>query len=167
MPLKNQQHAIKQVFEQELECARLLLQSLEHEYKVLSENDVEILEAVVGEKQERMLQLEVISRQRESLLESCNMNMAGEKTLAPQENKKVFSDNKQLSELWSSLIDVAEKCRDRNRVNGSIVEIISKQSRHALDILQGISPAASAASELYDNTGQSVRSANKRSLIQA
>ena len=162
---KNQQQEIKQAFQREIECARLLNQSLDLEYEALAERHVDALDEVVREKQERVHQLEMISGEREKLLESLVAMSATESS--KKNNNYLFRDNKQLTDLWDELVDIAEKCRDKNRINGSIVEIVSKQSRHALDILHGILPDASQLSELYDNTGQAIKSANKRSLVQA
>ena len=165
MSIENtQQLEIKQVFQQEINCARLLLQSLDLEYDALAKQHADALEEVVRDKQERINQLELISRQREKLL-------APFKTPVTEGDEQTnhqyqFGDNTQLNNLWNELVDIAEKCRDKNRVNGSIVELVSRQSRHALDILQGILPNTSSMSELYDNTGQATKSANKRSLVQ-
>ncbi len=164
MPLQNeQQQVIQQMILKEIECADLLLKSLELEYDALAEHQVDTLEVVVREKQERIQQLESVSKQREKLLES--YNLVTDKN-ADQQNKYQFSGNTQLSDLWDRLVNVAEKCRDKNRVNGSIVDQVSKRSRQALDILYGILPNSSSAYQLYDNTGQAVKSANKRSLVQ-
>ena len=155
---------IKQVFQREIDCARMLLQSLDLEYDALAKHHADALEEVVRDKQERINQLELISRQREKLLAPFKSPEAGD-TNQPNSQYQ-FGDNVQLVRLWNELVDIAEKCRDKNRVNGSIVELVSKQSRHALDILHGILPNTSSMSELYDNTGQATKSANKRSLVQ-
>ena len=159
---ENQQQEIKQAFQREIECASMLLQSLDLEYEALAEHHADALEDVVSVKQQRIQQLELISRQREKLLASIN----GETNNNQQSKSYQFNENKQLTELWNELVSVAEKCRDKNRVNGSIVELVSKQSRHALDILHGILPDTSSVSELYDNAGQTTKSVNKRSLVQ-
>lgn len=165
MSIENaQQLEIKQVFQQEIDCARLLLQSLELEYDALAKQHADALEEVVREKQERINQLELISRQREKLLAPFKTPVTGDDEQVHHQYQ--FGNSAQLNSLWNELVDIAEKCRDKNRVNGSIVELVSRQSRHALDILQGILPNTSSMSELYDNTGQATRSANKRSLVQ-
>ncbi len=162
---ENQQQEIKQVFQKEIECAHMLLQSLDLEYEALAGHNADALEEVVSDKQQRVQQLELISRQREKLLVSLNGGGAVNKNT--QHNRPFqVTGNKQLTDLWNELVDVAEKCRDKNRVNGSVVELVSKQSRHALDILQGILPETSSISELYDNAGQTTKSVNKRSLVQ-
>lgn len=160
----NQQQEIIQLFQREIECANMLLRSLDMEYEALAKHHADALEDVVREKQEKIQQLELISRQREKILTTFSgvtINQSDER------NKYyLFKDNKTLTDLWNELVVVAEKCRDKNRVNGSIVEVVSKQSRHALDILQGILPDASPVSEVYDQAGQTTKSTNKRSLVQ-
>lgn len=159
-----QQAEIKQIFQKEIEAARMLLQSLDMEYEALAKHHADALEEVVRDKQERINQLELISRQREKLLVS--FNGVSMKTGEQENSQYQFTGNKELADLWNELVDIAEQCRDKNRVNGSIVELVSKQSRHALDILHGILPDTSSISELYDNTGLATKSANKRSLVQ-
>ena len=156
------QQQIKQVFQREIECAQMLLQSLDLEYEALAEHHAARLEDVVHDKQERIRQLELVSQQREQLLSSID----GINVISDGNNKYQFNADAQLTGLWNELVDIAEKCRDKNRINGSIVEVVSKQSRHALDILQGILPGTSSSSELYDNAGHTTKSSNKRSLVQ-
>ncbi len=160
----SKQQQIKQVFQREIECAQMLLQSLDLEYEALAEHHVATLEDVVHDKQERILQLELVSRQREDLLSSFD----GVKVISHGEKsqKYQFNADQQLTGLWHTLVDIAERCRDKNRINGSIVEVVSRQSRHALDILHGILPESSTSSELYDNAGKTTKSVNKRSLVQ-
>ena len=162
----NQQQEIKQILQTEVECVRLLLKSLELEYEALAEHNSATLEEAVQDKQEKIQQLEVVSRRREKLLASFDSANADAEVDDSQQNRRYqFNDNRQLTELWNELVNVAEQCREKNRVNGSIVELVSRQSRHALDILRGIAPDISAASELYDNAGQTKSIASKRSLV--
>lgn len=155
---------IKQVFQSEIECAQMLLKSLDMEYEALAEQHAAALEEVVRDKQEKIQRLENISRQREALLAPFDEMIAD-----GQEQHKHnyrFDGDAQLAMLWQELVDIAEQCREKNRINGSIVELVSRQSRHALDILQGILPETSSIAELYDNAGQTTRSSSKRTLVQ-
>lgn len=160
----SEQQQIRQVFQREIECAQMLLQSLDLEYSALAEQHTAALEEVVRVKQERIQQLESISRQREKLLAA----YSGVNLISNDEHNKSyqFSTNDKLASLWKELVTIAEKCREKNRINGSIVELVSKQSRHALDILQGILPDSATASELYDNAGHTTKSSDKRSIVQ-
>lgn len=161
---ESKRQEIRQIFQREIECALRLLQALDMEYEVLAEHHADALEDVVRDKQEKVQQLELVSRQREKILGSINGIIADIDD--PHKKHYHFNGDKQITDLWHKLVDVAEKCRDKNRVNGSIVELVSKQSRHALDILQGILPNTSSTPELYDNVGQTTKSVHKRTLVQ-
>ena len=162
----NQHQEVKQILQTEVECVHLLLKSLELEYDALAQHNSAALEEVVRDKQEKIQKLEVVSRQREKLLASFDGVNTDVNADENQQNKRYqFNDDEQLAVLWSELVNLAEECCEKNRVNGSIVELVSRQSRHALDILRGIAPDALAVSELYDNAGQTKSFANKRSLV--
>jgi len=159
----SQQQAVKQVLQSEVDCAHLLLQCLNQEYEALAEHHTATLEDVVRNKQETIQRLENATRQREKILASTE----GVTVFNEHEKNKhyQFNGNKQLIDLWNELVDIAEKCRQKNRVNGSIVEVVSRQSRHALDILHGIVPGASSNSEIYNQSGQTQGLISKRSLV--
>ncbi len=165
---ENQQQEIKKILQTEVECAHLLLKALDLEYEALAEHHTATLEEIVQEKQEKIQQLEIISQQREELFASFGITFdkSNVDTDKSEQNAcAAFNGNGQLTSLWNELVNIAEQCRDKNRVNGRIVELVSRQSRHALDILRGIAPATSASSELYDNAGQTKSFPNKRSLV--
>ncbi|HHJ36349.1 MAG TPA: flagellar protein FlgN [Gammaproteobacteria bacterium] len=164
MSLENsQQQTARQILQSEIDCAHSLLQSLDQEYEALAEHRAETLEEIVRNKQEKIRQLEHTSRQRERLLATVENITVCEQ----HENNKhyQFNGNKQLNDLWDELVDIAERCRHKNRVNGSIVDLISRQSRHALDILQGIVPGGGTDSEVYDQSGRTQALSSKRSLV--
>jgi flagellar biosynthesis/type III secretory pathway chaperone len=157
------QQELVQVLRRELNHVQNLMHSLEQEYAALAEQHTETLEDVVRQKQEIISELAQIGKQRETLLAS--MNSSTEEQLALAANSS--TGNKQLSALWSELMLLAEKCQEMNRINGSIVELVSRQSRHALDILHGISPNVSTRPELYDQSGYKTISAETHSLTKA
>lgn len=159
---KHQQ--IEQIFQKEIKCAQMLLQSLDMEYSALAEHHTSALEEVVRGKQKRIQQLELISIQREKLIAAFT-GVSVNKNNERNQNYD-FRTDEQLSILWEQLVDTAEKCREKNRINGSIVDLISKQSRHALDILHGILPDSVSVSELYDDAGHTTKSMSKRTLAQ-
>lgn len=163
--VNDQQQLLIQLLQREVSCARLLLQLLESEHEILARKDADALEEMAKVKQERIQQLELISTQREKQFAS----FAGVKINKNEQGAKYyqFDDNQQLSALWDELVDLAENCRDKNRINGGIVELASRQSRQALDILQGILPEASSVPELYDNKGQATKFSKKRILKHA
>lgn len=162
-PTAVQQQQITQILQAEVECVNDLLLSLESEYDALAEQHADALEEVVRDKQIKIQRLEAVTRQREQLLNSFDDTVAVEKQ--SQSEHQVIQNNKQLADLWEKLVVIAEKCREKNRVNGSIVETASRQSRHALDILRGITPNSSSNSETYDNSGRTTSFTNKHTLV--
>lgn len=151
----SQQIELMQILRHEIECMHSLMRSMEQEHTALAEHHTEILEDVILDKQETIQKLETVEKKRESLLmamgaDSSNIN-------------DLFKGNKQLSALWEELIVLAGKCQKKNRINGSIVDLVTHQSQHALNILQGISPG----DELYDYSGQSRQFTESHSLTKA
>ena len=158
-----QRQEIEQILQSEIECAQQLLNSLELEHQALTGNQTEILEEIVREKLAFIQQLEAVTRQREKLVTT--INGFSIEMILPQTKPDPINGNDRLSVLWNKLVGVAELCQQKNRINGRIVESISRQSRNALDILQGVSPATVSVSELYDNSGHTKAFTNKRSLV--
>ena len=150
------------LLQRELNQVQNLMHSLEQEYAALAEQHTTTLEEVVRRKQATVADLEQLGVQREALLASMNSSTEDQLSLAASN-----SSDKQLSALWSELMLLAEKCQEMNRINGSIVELVSRQSRHALDILHGISPNVSSRPELYDQSGYKTISAETHSITKA
>ena len=149
--------------QREVNQVQNLMHSLEQEYAALAEQHTSTLEEVVARKQETIRELELIGQQREALLAA--MNTSTQELL--DNAGHLPTGNTQLSALWNELVILAEKCQEMNRINGSIVELVSRQSRHAIDILHGISPNLITKPELYDQTGYKTISAESHSLTKA
>ncbi len=157
------QQQLVSILQLELDHVKRLMLSLEAEYTALAEPHSTTLEEIVHSKQETIHELEQIGQQREALLGSINAS-------AIEDSSNIgnpFMANRQLSILWQELVSLAEQCQQKNRINGSIVELASRQSRHALDILHGISPKLSSRPELYDQSGNKTQSAITHSLTKA
>ncbi len=157
------QQELVRLLQREVNQVQNLMHSLEQEYAALAEQHSNTLEEVVRKKQETIRELETIGQQRENLLASMNTTTEEQLKIANSQS----NTNNQLSALWKELILLADKCQEMNRINGSIVELVSRQSRHALDILHGISPGAASRPELYDQSGYKTISAETHSLTKA
>jgi flagellar biosynthesis/type III secretory pathway chaperone len=155
------QQQLTDLLQREIAAVNKLLHSLEQEYAALADNHTAALETVVQEKQNEIRELELIGKQRESLMTT----LRGGKKLSA-DNDAAFKDNSELAALWHELVALAGQCRDKNRINGSIVDTVSRQSRQALDVLHGITPQLSSAIGLYDQFGHATISSEKRSLTQ-
>ena len=162
----DKQQELELVLQREINQLQQLMHELEDEYAALAEQHTATLEDVVRKKQETIRELERVGHQRESLLASMNTTTEEQLQLAVHQNATART-GKQLSVLWNELVLLAEKCQEMNRINGSIVELVSRQSRHALEILHGISPKLSARPELYDQSGYKTISAETHSLTKA
>lgn len=157
------QQQLVSLLQREVDHVKRLMHSLELEYTALAEPHTTALEEVVRSKQETIHELELIGRQREALLVSNNAATDGQSGNMDD----LITSNRQLSALWEELVTLAEQCQEKNRINGSIVELVSRQSRHALDILHGISPKLSSTPELYDQSGNKTQFAETHSLTKA
>jgi len=161
----NQQQLVL-LLQREINQVQHLMHELEQEYAALAEQHTASLEDIVRKKQETIRELERIGQQRDTLLASMNTTTEEQLKLALHGSSTPSAD-KQLSVLWNELVLLAEKCQEMNRINGSIVELVSRQSRHALEILHGISPKLTARPELYDQSGYKTISAETHSLTKA
>jgi len=157
------QQELSALLQRELNQVRNLLHCLEQEYAALAERQTTTLEEVVKNKQKTIGQLEQIGRERDRLLASMNTTIQQQLAEASDPAKGESS----LAARWNELVVLAEKCQEMNRINGSIVDLVSRQSRHALDILRGISPQLSSSPELYDRTGYKTISSETHTLTKA
>jgi len=133
----------------EINYTGALLETLNREIEILVARDVSALESFTAEKVELINQLKSIAEQRETLL-------------AELDGEPLETDD-QAAALWQDLLSLAAHCREKNHINGSIIEMGYRQSQQALDILQG----ASRKPELYDHAGQTTRSGKSSTLARA
>lgn len=148
---------IEHLLQSEIASAHRLMHTLDQEYAALAQRDVDLLDTIVPEKRNIVAELEALGRQRDALLAQLNPSTTTAESANP------FSDDTRLSDLWDELKSVAQQCQDKNRINGSIVEIGYRQSRQALDILHGVS----SSSELYDKSGRTTKPGASHPIIRA
>ncbi len=160
-----QHHSAEQqlgdLMKREISAVTRLLQSLDREYAALAEQQPDALEQVVRNKQLEISQLERITQQREQLMQCMNIHVG-----STTDNKQLFKNNGYLSSLWRQLVSLAEQCRHKNRINGGVVDTVTRQSQQALQVLRGVAPEFASASGLYDQTGHTASMPVKRSLTQ-
>ncbi len=149
------------LIKREIGAVTRLLQSLDREYAVLAEQQPETLEQVVQNKQLEISQLERITKQREQMMQQLNLRAD-----AGADSQQLFNNNGYLSSLWRQLTSLAEQCRHKNRINGGVVDALTRQSQQALQVLRGVAPEATSASGLYDQHGHTAHAPLKRSLTQ-
>lgn len=157
------QQQLTDLLKQEIGMLSRLLQSLEQEYVALADRESAQLEKVVQQKLTEITQLENISRQREIMMADM-----GIEPLALSATLSSFESDNHLAILWQQLARLAQQCRHKNRINGSIVETASRHFREALEILRGMgSGNTSSGGTVYDQHGQTAVPTTSRSLTQA
>lgn len=167
MPLmlsEQQQQHFSQLLQREIELARALTIALDIEYKALSSPDTTGLVSIVAEKQDIIHALEAAGKQRETQLTALGV-LEGSNTA--HEIQRVFNSTRQLSDDWDELLQLAAQCQEKNRINGSIVELGVRHSINALEILRGNVTGDAATNNLYDHSGHTSNAAEKRSIAQA
>lgn len=126
------------VLERSIESARHLLALLEQERAALEHGDTAALEACVAEKNRLLDELERLGR------------------AAPLTGAAAPGARQNLRRLL-------ERCVERNRINGRIIELGRRRMQQALALLRG----QAAGSELYGPGGTASVSAGARPLAKA
>lgn len=139
-----------------------LFRALENEYKALSDNDIQAIQAVAEEKVLLMEQLEDLNKERRALLEAAGLNLA---TTGADDflNSSKITNSPKLKTLWSNISNLSKQCDKQNNINGIIIDNNKRHTENALSVLQG----KQQTTELYSNKGQSIKMAKKQTLIRA
>ncbi len=152
------------MIKQEISDLERLLQMLDQEYALLADKRADAFQQVVQQKQKQVGKLQLISQQREQLMTGLGL-LADKARHEPSE--MLFDNVPELDALWRKLISFARQCRHRNRINGSIVDSVSRQTHQALEILRGAVGHAGQGAALYDQSGHTTASgAIKRPITQ-
>lgn len=168
--LLNEQSArtLAQALQFEISCTEQMLQALQAENDALGSHEPEKLEAATQVKHEKILQMQQAGQRREAVLQAlpAEINI---QTLLSRPGTPASEPGRTLKTLWLKLMSLAEQCQQMNRVNGSIIERGYQQSRHALNILQGmIVPGGTDtnSSDGYNRSGHTVYSSRSRTIAQ-
>ena len=161
---EQQQQHFSQLLQREIELTRALNIALGIEFDALSAPDTMGLENIVAEKREIISALETMGKQREAQLKALGVL---ENTNTAHEVQRVFNSTRQLSDQWNELLQLAADCQEKNRINGSIVELGVRHSIQALEILRGNITGGDAIVNIYDHSGHTSNDAEKRSIAQA
>ena len=143
----NSQIEIETLLEQETTSALALCDILKSERSALADNKLDSLEALSGQKQAQVEELEKLGRSRLAWLDSQGVS-------ANEQDMKAFfaQSGNGLKQNWEKLMAQLEECQQLNRVNGSIVEQLQRNIKNALAILQGRPDDA----DVYGRSGKMV-----------
>ena len=122
-----------QLLDQQLECAALLLETLGHEATALARNNLAAIEIVVAEKHRHLERLNVLSRQRDTMLNP-------DKTPAGRQDMESFLQrhpDSRLEDVWRNLRGIVVQCQLQNQINGGLIEQSRQRVRRTLSLLTG------------------------------
>ena len=135
--------SLGRILQTELTQTRELLNILQLETDALAEANPAALEDLLGTKQQQVRTLEATGTKREELLASIS-------AASNSDAEALIKQHPQLSVIWNELLGVAEKCQNKNRLNGSVIELGYRKSQQAMNILRG----ANNRIDSYNNNGQ-------------
>jgi flagella synthesis protein FlgN len=148
---------LKAALEHEIQCTEALIRALDEEQEALTGREPARLETVLRDKQSQLVELEQASRQRNAVVQQAGYSADRQGVEACVRACDVQGS---LNALWERLNELVRQCRERNRVNGGIVELSRHHVQRALAVLRGGLPD----SDLYTSEGRSVGGASHRSL---
>ena len=163
MSLTEHQHLIAQILRQEIATTSSLLEALQQDQTVLLGNNATAIEQAFAYKQQPIVDLEKISRQREDHLRK-NLYPANPVGMLAYIHDHDPHNHHQLDTLWQQLKTLGTQCLQQNKLNGSIITTKRLSAQIALNILRGSRPEHLGC---YTLTGQSVTNPDSHSLGQA
>jgi flagella synthesis protein FlgN len=144
------------VLQSEYKISADLLESLKLERQALIDADIDRVNQLSEKKQPLVLQLEVLGKQRETILKSVGFNpdKAGLSAFISNLPEK---QNQTMNKVLSQLKAMAEACRHQNQLNGGIVNVNRQYVQRAMNIFRGRDTNADAYGPGGEYTNQVVR----------
>ena len=136
--------------EAEIRTYQAFIQVLQTEQDALIQGDIDPLLELAQIKSEKVVLLSQLAENRTRFLSTrgCAQEHGGMAKWLLQRN----GDNPQIAELWQQLLSLAEKARQLNQINGSMIDTRLRNNQQALAILQ----TAAKQSALYGPDGQTL-----------
>lgn len=128
------QARLSMLLEQELETSKQLKQLLSAEQNALTGRNIPAFEEIIESKRLMLERLGQHEQARFFLLESNGLNNGPD---GMDEYINRCNDDGRLTDLWQQLLSIAVDCRDHNRKNHQLVELLGVHTRNALCILRG------------------------------
>lgn len=122
-----------------LQLALQLHQELNRETVALKENlQAELISAIAANKKQLVMQLEQFSTHITQVLADAELPNNQESITEYFRLAKIagMSTDQSIGN-WTQLMLVCSECRDINEQNGTIIDLLSRHTRRALDILKG------------------------------
>lgn len=139
------------VFARENELCAALMTLLDQENQALKDRNIEILTQVTQFKQEKLMGLEALAKQRQQLLRSFKPQGATDKqTLDFMIQKAPANIKNEFASRWYALAESLQACQEKNEVNG---RLIYRSRRVVEKLLSGLRGHRESVS-VYNKKGQ-------------
>lgn len=144
------------VLQAEYKTSADLLESLKLERQALIDADIDKINELSDKKQPLVLQLELLSKQREAILQSVGFN-ADKAGIAAFISNQPAKQSQMLKMVLDKLRSIAQACRQQNQLNGGIVNVNRQYVQRAMSIFRGRDVNADAYGPGGEYTNQVVR----------
>ena len=151
------QFSINMLLEQETDLTGQLSTLLDNEYAAITGKDFETFEQTIRDKTLTVEQLELLEKERISLLESAGYEPGPEGILLFMQWCDPGQD---ITPRWEQLLTLAAKCREKNRRNRQLIDLCSRHTRETLRILRG----EEAQQDIYQADGDTDGGHDRRTL---
>lgn len=139
-----------------------LMQYLEAEKKAIEDRDYDNYNKLLEHKKHLLIEVESLDHERQKIMQEMGFSSDKEgfnRFLAqvPSTWKSRFED------LWSTLTDKLNRCRDLNQVNGKILLHAQIATERLMQMMKGVSPNET----IYHANGRTTAGASQRCLATA
>ena len=148
-----------------LKLSEQLYRELQQEETILNQaTQPELLDAVTGQKQPLIQELNLSSKQLGQILQTEQLPNDKEGMRAYFDlAEKIGLNAGKAAEDWQAMIEKTEQCRSLNEQNGAAIELLLRHTRQSLNILKGkpqtaatYGPDGNTRSDIFTGTSFSV-----------
>lgn len=157
------QEQLTRILTAQVQLSGDLLALLQQEYEILCTAKLDNLENLVEQKKPIMVDLENLGCAWELLLKNRNVELSME-GISQFLNKFDHEHNTELLSAWTTLLEKTRLCKEKNTVNGTVINIRNQATQQVLALLRGQKPE----DRMYNHHGcESSLSTGGKSLAKA
>lgn len=150
------------ILKKDLSKADQLLQYLEAEKSAIEKRDLDGYQGLQNNKKQLLIDIEALDRERKTLMEE--MGFATDKEGFYAFLEKVPGNwRSPFEDLWRTLSEKMNRCKDLNQVNGKILLHAQVATERLMQMIQGVSTNET----VYRANGRTSQSSNARCLATA
>ena len=151
-----------QLLKQDLGKTDQLLQYLEAEKSAIEARDFDAYNKLLNNKKQLLIEIEGLERERQTMMQQ--MEFSADKEGFQQFLNYVPSSWKaRFEDLWQSLSDKLNRCRDLNQINGKILLHAQIATERLMQLMKGVAPNQM----VYRPNGRTSMLGNQRTIATA